>query len=85
MWPLLLNEVLLFCCFVLCDVVSVVGLPTVIVWLNSDFCNVSVGIDVCEVVYMVLYMAWDSSVCSMSKAAIKHNLSQMFICCCSTS
>ena len=45
----------MFCCFALCDVVSVVLYCTVIVWLNSEFW----GIDVREVVYMVLYMVWD--------------------------
>ena len=58
MCSLLLNDVLLLCCFVLCNVVPVVWLLAVIVWLNSELVSL-VGIDVCDVVYMVLYVAWD--------------------------
>ena len=35
MWLLLLNDVL-FCCFVTCNLVSVVWLLAVLVWLSSE-------------------------------------------------
>ena len=57
MWAFLFSD--LFYCFILCNVVSGVWLLVVIVWLNSEFSGL-LGIDVCEVVCMVLYMVWDT-------------------------
>ena len=49
----------MFCSLLLLHVVSVVSLVIVFVWLDSEFFSVLVVIDVCEVVYMMLYMVWD--------------------------
>ena len=43
----------MFCCLVLCDVISVVLLLVMIVWLNSQLNS-----HVCEVVYMVWDIQW---------------------------
>ena len=55
----------MFCCFVLCDVVSVVLLLAVIAWLNSQYFSF------CELVYMILEYSMGCDGCGVCACVVR--------------